>query len=72
MHEDVEFSMKDETVRCRVKEGWHEEGRLGWYYGAVAVNGRYWALVQWDTDDDPDLYKVEGLEVMKEVWGDPE
>lgn len=53
--------------RCRIKKGWHEEGKEGFFYGIVHTN-RNWAIVVWDGDDDPDLFRAEGIETQTTNW----
>lgn len=67
--EDFEFEMSQPgRVRCRIKKGWSQEGRKGYYYGWVAIEGRQWALVLFDDDEDPDLMKLESIELQKATW----
>lgn len=56
------------TTECRIKAGWHEADKKGVIYGTVVVDGRKWAVVMWYGDDDPELFKAEGLEVSGQVW----
>ena len=56
------------TTECRIKTGWLGSGRKGVIYGVVEIDGRKWAVVMWYSEDDPDLFKAEGLEVCGQVW----
>ena len=56
------------TTGCRIKAGWHEADKKGVIYGAVVVDGRKWAVVMWYGEDEPELFKAEGLEVAGQVW----
>jgi hypothetical protein len=46
-----------------MKAGFSGAGTKGDYYGKVLVRGRWWAIVQWEHDDDPNLDKIESIEV---------
>ena len=56
-----------EPIPCKIKPGFYEEGKTGQYYGSVVV-GRSWAIVLWDEDEDPDLFKDEGLLILEKIW----
>lgn len=50
--------------RCRVKKGWVDEGREGVVFCLVSKNlGQSWAVVVWDGEDEPDLFKARGLDI---------
>ena len=51
-----------EKARCEVRAGWYNPGREGRYLGKVTTD-RDWAIVLWDNEEDPDLFKMEGLEI---------
>lgn len=65
---DFEFAMEEEPLRCRVKEGYGEEGKEGKYFGYVYIDGQSWAIVKWLGDEDPDLFKKVGIEVAEVRW----
>lgn len=54
---------------CRVstRGKWMDAGREGQLYG-VMVADREWAIVIWDGDDEPTLFKAEAIEVMEPNW----
>ena len=65
----IDFDFRSEvTCRCKGKEDTDRAQCEGEYFGNVLINNRGWALVQWDTDEDPDLYKVELLLIEKTTW----
>jgi len=51
------------TVPCRIAKGWNREGRLGQYFGRIVVGDMEWAIVLWDGEEDPDVYKAAALEI---------
>jgi hypothetical protein len=56
---------------CRIAKGWFEAGKEGIFHKNVtALNGMVWAVVQWKEEDDPDLHKASGIEVLtdKHEW----
>lgn len=58
-----------EPKHCRVSTNgrWLEAGKEGQLYG-VLVTDQEWAIVIWDGDDDPSLYKAVAIEVMEPKW----
>jgi len=64
---DFDFS-NDETIPCKIKDGWKESGRTGQYFGNIVVNNRCWAIVLWDDDEDPDMHKAEGILISEIQW----
>jgi len=48
---------------CRIKQGWSGAGKQGLYYGKIRIRGGWWAIVQWEDDDDPDMLKIDAIEV---------
>lgn len=59
---------KDETISCKIKDGWEESGRTGQYFGNIMVNNRRWAIVLWDDDEAPDMHKAEGILISETQW----
>lgn len=59
-----------ESVLCRIKAGWEGADKEGQYFGRIAVNGTFWAIVLWNGDDDPELFKSAGLEVAQTKFVD--
>lgn len=64
---DFDFS-NDETLRCRGKEDTDKAKAEGEYFGNILISGRVWAVVLWDDDEDPDLYKAECLLIEEKAW----
>ena len=62
----------DHSVPCRIKKGWHSEGKTGQYFGYIWAGNRKWAIVIWDGDyadqQGPSFFKAEGLEIAKTKW----
>ena len=60
--------MLDRPARCRIKAGWHEHPRRGVLLGTFRADdhgvGQAWAIVKFDDDEDPDLFKASGIEAM--------
>ena len=52
-------------MRCKIRPGWDEAGKEGDIICCVQSDrmGQQWAVVQWDDEDDPDLFKASGLVV---------
>lgn len=48
---------------CRIRPGWVGAGREGRCFGKFwdEDENRYWVIVKWPEEDDPDLYKEESL-----------
>lgn len=65
-HEGYDFSKG--ITPCRVREGWDEAGKKGRFFGTVYIDGRAWAIVKWDGDDDPDMFKAESIEIPADKW----
>lgn len=64
---DFDFS-NDETLRCKGAENTDKATQKGEYFGNFVANGQRWAIVLWDGEDDPDLYKADMLLVIEERW----
>lgn len=56
------------TTECRIKAGWREANKRGVICDTVTINDRKWAVVMWYGENDPELFKAEGLEVASQVW----
>lgn len=56
------------TKRFRVKKGWDVAGQEGEYYDYVRVKGMKWAIVLFDGEEDPSLYKADGIEICSIQW----
>jgi hypothetical protein len=48
--------------QCRIKDGWGDAGKRGTYFTRVSAL-QEWAVVLWDGDEDPSLFKLAGLEM---------
>jgi hypothetical protein len=57
-------------TRIRVREGYAEVGKQGYLLAGPIQDcgGMDWMVVQWDGEDDPDLYKAKSLEVSTTIW----
>lgn len=61
-------------IPCCGAKGTDKEGVLGYLYGTVEIEGRWWAVVKWGEDgslgqmEDPDLYKANCLCVERKTW----
>lgn len=65
----IEFEFcSDETVRCKAQKGTDMADREGEYFGNVVVKDTRWAIVLWDNDEDPNLYKADMLLVENRRW----
>jgi len=64
---DFDFS-SDETLRCKGNDTSDKKDSEGEYFGNFYVNNKRWALVLWDGDDDPDLYKADLLLIERKSW----
>lgn len=67
MEINYDFTL-DETIRCRGRKDTDAENKEGEYFGNFLIKDRKWALVLWDGDEDPDLYKADLLEVECRSW----
>ena len=69
MKQEIDYEFEtDETIPCRIREGWAYAGRTGQYFGNMIVKNIKWAIVLWDGSEDPDFHKAEGIEVTKNKW----
>lgn len=71
MEHEIEFDFgfsNDVTTRCKIKPDYYEADKEGEYFGYITINNRKWAVVLWDGEDDPDLFKAEGLLLAKTSW----
>jgi len=59
------------TIRCRVKNGWDQSGKEGYFFGYIQEDKKTqrWAIVCFD-DGDPELYKANALELATTSWID--
>jgi len=61
MEVDYDFR-SEESRRFKIKAGWDKVGDEGELFGTVHIN-QLWAIVLFDGEEDPDLYKASGLMV---------
>jgi len=61
MSTTIKSLMWTTTVACTGKKNTDKAGCDGQFFGWVSVDGRRWAIVQWEHDEDPDLYKANHL-----------
>jgi hypothetical protein len=54
-------------VTVRIKDRWDGAGKIGKAIGRAYLNprGQYWVPVEWQDVDDPDWFKLQGLEIIK-------
>lgn len=64
---EFEFCI-DETMRCHGRDSINMSDREGEYFGNVVVKEMRWAIVLWDNDEDPVLYKADCLLLEKKTW----
>ena len=61
-----------EHERFKLKPKWgrsnDEQSTSGNLFDVIIVNNRAWALVKFDDDDEPELFKAEGIEVEEKVY----
>ena len=57
-------------TRVRISANWMDAGKEGdLLAGPIRDNkGQDWMVVQWDSQDDPDLHKAAGLELACMEW----
>ena len=65
-HEGYDFSQG--LKPCRIKEGWEDAGRQGFFFGTVYVDGLCWAIIKLDEEQEPQLHKATGVEVPQDKW----
>lgn len=59
------YLMYDEAVECTGKPNTDKCECVGWFFGWIIVNGRKWAIVKWENNEVPDLYKADCLLVAE-------
>lgn len=59
----------DKPLDCQVKEGWDEAGKEGKCYGIVDIQHK-WAIVVWNGEDEPDMFKAGALLIRSNSWVD--
>lgn len=47
-----------------IRDGWDKAGRVGVALGAPVYVGQDWVPILFRDDEDPDFYKLAGLEVL--------
>lgn len=59
-------------IRVRIKAEYHQPGREGYMYAVLhdRQGGVKWVVVYWDDHEDPDVFKLNGLEVESRSWED--
>jgi hypothetical protein len=66
---EIDFNFSEEkTLPCRIADGWDNAGKTGQYFGNIMVNDIGWAIILWDGEEDPDMYKMSGIEINKPHW----
>ncbi len=64
---DYDFR-EEETLQCRIAEGWDKAGKTGQYFGNIMINDTAWAIILWDDEEDPNMHKLVGIEINKPHW----
>lgn len=59
----------DKPKDCRIKDGWEDAGKEGKCYGFVEIQQK-WAIVLWDGEEEPDLFKAGALSTKSNTWVD--
>jgi hypothetical protein len=49
--------------RVKIKATWVDAGRTGILLGPPVRHDQWWAVVVWDGEEDPDIFKVAGLDL---------
>lgn len=71
MKQTLEYNFQnDYTVRCRGKSHSDKYMKEGEYFGYLYVSKIKWAIVLWDDDSEPELYKADLIEAEKKMWED--
>lgn len=62
-HMELQKSTTDDKsgYRCKVKEGWVDEGKIGTVLGKNVFAEQDWTPVLWDDEEDPTFFKTAGL-----------
>ncbi len=66
MNKGIEFGyvfVSDESIPCKIHDNFDGAGRTGQYFGKININDMDWAIVLWDDEEDPDLFKAAGIMV---------
>lgn len=49
------------VLRCKIKHNFEYAGKMGELLTTVMTPQRIWAVVIWDGEDEPELYKADAL-----------
>lgn len=60
MNEGEDYLIWTKPCSCMGKPKTDKSGEVGVFYGWINID-RKWAIVRWEGDEDPDLYKAELL-----------
>lgn len=65
--------MNNESIgtACRIKKGWADAGKEGSYFGKHWIGGRFWAVVLWEDEEEPELFKADAIEVSTITYVQP-
>ena len=62
--------MKLKLKKCKIKDGWVDEGKSGVVLGDSVWVEQFWTPVLWDGEEDPDFVKTAGIDIEEgEVEG---
>ena len=64
---DFDFST-NHTLRCKGKENTDMVNQKGEYFGTFYTGSTKWAVVLWDNEEDPNLYKADMLYIAETTW----
>lgn len=56
--------MSEDDANVRIRDGWEGAGRLGRLLTTVWAE-QTWAVVLWNDEEDPDCFKMAGLEILR-------
>ena len=52
-------------IPVKIKSGWYYAGKTGNCLGWV-FKDQLWAIVVWDDEEDPEMFKLAGLEFLNQ------
>jgi|SRR5581483_4780591 len=56
-------------VPCEIKSGWQDAGKRGVCFGKIKISNRWWCIILWDDEDDPDLMKADSITTVDGTFG---
>lgn len=64
-----DFYKYQQKTRCRIAKNVDGAGRQGTILAHIK-HGQHWAIVVWDEEDEPELFKLGCLEMEVWCWAD--